>query len=207
MKKIFYLIFSLLLISCKFESKAQNESNIEDKCNGYYGEKYVEFFNKWSVNRENKKIIDSTLYYLNKQISCNPKDVGAIQEKAMFLIYNKFFENALKEIDTLSEVDPFFKMMKGTIGLKLNKENSEELLKEARKEFTQYIEEYNDPNDVVWKLILDNYFKGKEYALNKAESLKKTMKKDYEVTNIEAIELMIREMSKEDVLYHLFKIE
>lgn len=207
MKKIFYLIFPLLLISCKYESKAQDESSIDDKCNGYYGEKYAEFFNKWSVNRENERIIDSTLYYLNKQINCNPKDIGAIQEKANFLIYNKFYEKALIVIDSVSKVEPFFKMMKGTIGLKLDRQNSEELLKEAHGEFSQYIEEYNDPNDIVWKLILDNYLKGKEYALSEAERLKKNLKKDYEVANIEAIEQMIREMSKEDVLYHLFKIE
>jgi hypothetical protein len=209
MKKIFYLLIIVVFASCKFDGKAQDNKDIktDEKCNGYYGERYMDFFNEWSINRENKKIIDSTLYYLDKQIICNPKDIEFVQEKAMFLIYNKFYERALIEIDSISKVDPFFKMMKGTIALRLNKENSEELLKEAYGEFIQYTIEYNDPNDIAWKIVLDNYFKGKEYALDAITKSKQNTNDDYVITTFEVMEQMIKEMPKEEILYNLFKIE
>jgi len=205
MNKAIYLLFTILLFSCN--GKAQDSRSKDEKCNGYYAEKYSEFFNKWSVNREDKKVIDSTLYYLDKQISCDPKNFNNIQEKANFLIYNGFYERAMKEIDSVSDADPFFKMMKGTLALKLDKNNSDDLLKEARNEFTQYIQEYKDPNDVSWKIILDNYFEGKEYALSEATKAKKSFKEDYQITNIETIEQMIKEMPKKDILYQIFKIK
>lgn len=205
MNKAIYLLFTTLFFSCN--GKAQDNNTKDEKCNGYYAEKYSEFFNKWSVNRENKKIIDSTLYYLDKQINCDPDSFSNIQEKANFLIYNNFYEQAIKEIDSISNTNPFFKMMKGTLCLKLKKNNSEKLLKEARNEFAQYIQKHNDPNDVSWKIILDNYFEGKEYALKQTAKAKKSFKEDYQITNIETIEQMIKGMSKKDILYNLFKIK
>lgn len=205
MNKAVYLLFTILLFSCN--GKAQDNNIKEEKCNGYYAEKYSEFFNKWSVNRENKKVIDSTLYYLDKQISCDPHNFSNIQEKANFLIYNSFYDKAIKEIDSISNTNPFFKMMKGTLGLKLERDNSEKLLEEARNEFAKYIQKHNDPNDVSWKIILDNYFEGKEYALKQSAKAKKSFKEDYQITNIEAIEQMIKGMSKRDILYHVFKIK
>lgn len=209
MRKIFYLIILVILSSCKFNGKTKDNkiTNADERCDGYYGEKYIAFFDEWSVNRKDKKIIDSTLYYLDKLIKCDPKDKGFIQEKSNFLIYNKLYERALEEIDSISKVDPFFKMMKGTITLKLNKENSKELLKEARREFIQYVIEYNDPNDIFCKIILDNYFKGKEYALNEINRYLTKINDDYTISTFEVMEQMIKEMPKEEILYELFKIE
>ncbi|MGX1023605.1 hypothetical protein [Psychroflexus sp. MBR-150] len=205
MNKAIYLLFTIVFLSC---NNKDHDTNIKDEnCNGYYAKKYSEFFNKWSMNREDKQVVDSTLYYLDKQMSCDPKNISIIQEKANFLIYNELYEKAIIEIDSVSNTDPFFKMMKGTLSLKLNKNDGEKLLREARNEFTHYIQEYNNPNDVSWKIILDNYFEGKEYALRQSAKVKKNFKEDYQKTNIQTIEQMLKEMSKKEILYHLFKIK
>ncbi len=185
--------------------KAQN--NIDQKCNGYYVEKYSKFFEDWSTNRMNNKLVDSTLYYLDKQINCNPKNFIYIQEKANFLIYNGLYNKAIKTIDSVSYVDPFFKMMKGTLSLKLNVKNSDKLLKDAHNKFNQYLSEDKDPNDLSWKIILDNYFFGKDYALEELAKAKRKFEEDHQITNFESIEFMIKEMSKEEILFELFSIK
>lgn len=209
MKNIFYLLIILFFASCKFDGKAQENkvTMIDEKCNDYYGEKYMTFFDAWSINRNDTKLIDSTLYYLDKIISCDPEDSGSIQEKANFLIYNKLYERALKEIDSISNVEPFFKMMSGTLSLKLNKENSEKLLKEAHRKSIQFVKEYNDPNDIFWKIILDNYFQGKEYALTEIKKAKQNITDDYVISTFEELEKMINEKSKKEILYDIFNIE
>lgn len=205
MDKAVYLLFILLLFSCK--DKTQDNYTKEEKCNGYYANKYAKFFNEWSVNREDKKVIDSTLYYLDKKINCDVKNTNNIQEKANFLIYNGFYDEAIIEIDSISNTEPFFKMMKGALALRLGRNNSENLLKEAHNGFTQNIQKHHDPNDVFWKIMLDNYFEGKEYALKHSAKAKKNFNEEYQITNIEAVEQMIKEISKKEVLYHVFKIK
>lgn len=208
MEKIFFLLIIVFFASCQFDGKAQGNKGItaDKKCNGYGG-KYVSFFNQWSVNREDKIIIDSTLYFLDKLIQCDPEDKGLIQEKANFLIYNKFYERAIEEVDSISMEDPFFLMMKGTIALKLNQKKGEVILKDAHRKFIQKVIEYNEPTDVFHKIVLDNYFQGNEYALDEIVKYKQNSDDEYMIATFEVFEQMLKEKSEKEILYDLFKIE
>ena len=167
-----------------------------------YQEKYLEFYQKWNINSRNKVLIDSTLYYLNKQIEMNPRDYSLIIEKTIFLMKNNFYDKALLEIQIISEDGPFYKFLEGVISLKLDKDNSGKLLKEAHNEFIEYAKEYEDINDILWKVILDNYFEGKDYALKEIEKYKNKAEDKYQLYLYEEVKELILKMSKEEVLFN-----
>ncbi|HFG0578558.1 hypothetical protein [Flavobacterium psychrophilum] len=194
-------IFVLLLSNCN------NKKNIVSSTiqKNDYAECKV-FFDKYK-----KKMIieenDSALIYIDKAIKCNPNNNSYKNSKVNFLISIKNYKEADKQLDELITItnDPAFRLLKGIIKLKDSDPQSEKLLVNSYDEFNQ-IKKPTSSN-LIYKIALDNYFKGKDYSLNQVEEFKQTYKdKPYENQNIEALQELINKETKEIVLFKLFNI-
>jgi hypothetical protein len=194
-------IFVLLLSNCN------NKKNIVSSTiqKNDYAECKV-FFDKYK-----KKMIieenDSALIYIDKAIKCNPNNNSYKNSKVNFLISIKNYKDADKQLDELITItnDPAFRLLKGIIKLKDSDPQSEKLLVNSYNEFNQ-IKKPTSSN-LIYKIALDNYFKGKDYSLNQVEEFKQAYKdKPYENQNIEALQELINKETKEIVLFKLFNI-
>lgn len=199
--KITIISMTLILLSnCNSKKPASNivieKENL--KCKEIY-KKYNEKF----VLEEN----DSALIYINQAIECNPKSTNYKYTKIRFLVDINNYNDAIKELDKFipNSDDPAFKMQKGILMLKINDDNSKQILEESYFEYNKLIEPTS--NNLFYKIALDNYFKSKEYALNEILNFKNKYKgKDYEMQNIDALESLVKSENKENVLFKLFNI-
>lgn len=203
MKKIHLLNFLLLITTI---SSCQNKKNITEKnvtkenpeCEILYN-KYIEKFS----TREN----DSALYYIEKCIKCDPSKNENKYIKVQLLTSMKDYKNAILVFPDLKSGidDPALKMQKGVLMLKINDVNSRKVLEECYAEFKK-IEKPTSSN-LIYKIALDNYFMGKEFSTKEVEKFKLTYKdKPYESDNIKAVESLIKNVDKENVLFKLFNI-
>lgn len=197
-------LFIGLLSNCQNKNTVvkNNVNNVEKKsandCKAIFRK-----FNEKLVVEEN----DSAFYYLDKAIECDPKNNSFKYSKVKFLTNIKKYEDAIKQLDELTSnsTDPSLKMQKGILKLKINAVDSKNVLEKCYAEFNQ-IEKPTSSNS-LYKIALDNYFKGKEYSLNKIKKFRQEyMGKPYETDNINALEELIKKESKENVLFKLFDI-
>lgn len=163
------------------------------------------------IHKYNEKFIaeenDSALFYINKAIECNPKNNKYKDSKVRFLIGIKSYKEARLQLDELikSTNDPAFKLLKGIIKLKVKESDSRKFLDESYIEFSKI----NKPTsgNIFYKIALDNYFKGREFSLAEIQKFKEKFKEPYEIQNINALEQLILNNNKEEVLFSLFNIK
>jgi len=191
MKKIFLFVF-IIFFCCR---KKGNNTAVSQSCDNY-----IKKFNQYL--RDEK--IDSALYYINEAIKCDPTKNEYKLKKVQYLISEQRYEMAYKSIDDFSNPSPEFIMMKGVIALKLNKNNSNKLLKEAYKEIQ---DKTKNVNNQYYKIALDNYFEGKDYALNQIKVYQKTYDKKYYIYISDLLEKHIKNLSKEEVLFKIFNVK
>ncbi len=192
------LFFSLLTCNSNQEGVVKNNKN---ECS-IFNEKYLEY------SMLNKK--DSALYYIDKAIDCNPKDDFFKTEKIKSLIHYEDYNSAISFAKKLAkENDPNFKLLYGTLLLKMNDENAEIQLKEAYNLFSINTKNYNQNDSSLdfYKIGLDNYFKGKKYSLLMLEKFKKNYPDKNNLQSADYLENLINTTSKESVLYKLFDIK
>jgi len=200
-KSTLLLILLLLMCNCKHkphEHKIANKKTEEPDCKKFY-----KAYNQKYVLEE----ADSALVYINKAIDCDPNNSSYKFTKVKFLTEIKRYSDALKEADNLSSIsdDPAFKLFKGIIMLKMKNKDSDKILNEAYNSFSQ-IKEPTASNQ-FYKVALDSYIKGADYALTEIKELKERYKSDgYQMQNLTAIEELIRKENREAVLFKTFGI-
>ncbi|WP_395074839.1 tetratricopeptide repeat protein [Flavobacterium sp.] len=197
---IIILVSVIFFINCNNKKLIKNELTEQKHSNCDF------FLNKYSdkfMSGEN----DSALIYINKAIECNPNEFNYKDNKLIFLIATQSYIKAIEQLDELnsSNDDPAYKFQRGILMLKINDINAIKKLEQSYSEFNQ-ISKLTSSN-LFYKIALDNYFKGKEYSLNEVAKFKAIYKgKAYENQNIIALENLIKNENKENVLYKLFNI-
>lgn len=203
MRKIHFFNF-LLLISTV--SSCQNKTNIAEKGATQEKAKCEILYNKY-IEKFSAREKDSALYYIDKSIKCDQNNNDYKYAKAQLLISNKDYKSAILVLGELNSAitDPTIKMQKGILNLKINEPSSKKILEECYADFKRI--KGPTSNNLFYKIALDNYFKDKDYALIEIEKFKQTYKdKGYETQNINALESLIKNESKENVLFKLFNI-
>ncbi len=197
-KTLTILVFMpfILASSCK---NAKNETiEMKDK-------KQCEEFNKKHVNFVIAEQNDSAIYYIDKAIECNPEHENYKFSKVRFLIGLNKFGEAEKVFSTFNKPEePTIKMQIGILKLKNNDERSENILKEVHSK----LENLKSQNSTYffYKIALDNYFKGKDYAMNQVKEYKKEYTTAYELQNINTLENSILNNGKREVLFKLLNM-
>lgn len=205
--KILIISISLGILPKCSKEKTNQSPIIINKEEEQFAEckKWNKKFNDQILLEEN----DSALYYINKAIKCNPKNVNYIFSKIRFLVDIKKFNDAKLQLDKLILIsdDPAFKLMKAILTRKTKEEKSEQLLNESYITFNK-IKKPTSSNS-FYRIALDYYFKGKNYSLKEIEKHKNKYKESYEIQNINALEELIlnNDKEKEDVLFLLFNIK
>jgi predicted Zn-dependent protease len=195
----------LLLANCSNKRTTSNKTTSNTvivKENSKCKEIYKKYNEKY-VLEEN----DSALIYINQAIECNPKSSDYKFTKIRFLVEIKNYNDAIKQLDEfiLNSDDPAFKTQKGTLLLKINDKSSIKILSESYNDYKKI--KNPTSNNQFYKIALDNYFEGKEYALKEVEKFKQTYKgKGYENQNINVLEELIKNETKENTLFKLFNI-
>ncbi|MDN3673044.1 hypothetical protein QWY99_08290 [Flavobacterium branchiarum] len=205
--KITIISMALLLLSnCSNKVKSNpNPTVINNKTEDDFSDCkkiYKKFNNKFALEEN-----DSALIYINQAIKCNPKSSNYKFTKVRFLVETKNYNDAIIQLDELiiNSEDPAFKMEKGTIFLKINEKNAIKALRDAYNDYDKI--QNPTSNNQFCKIALDNYFKGKEYALKEIDKFKENYKdKGYENQNINFLEELINKETKENVLFKLFSI-
>ena len=188
MKYKLTLLLVIIIFSCKKKEKA--------KCNLYYNKYINASFN------ENK---DSSLFYIEKAVICNPKDKLYRNEKLKVLLFKKKYKSVLKELDFLDK-DIYYNVLKGLLYLKLDmkKEGNTILDNEYKKVVNvRRSKEKQKFRHFYYGLLLINYYEGKENGLklirengvvytgiNELDTLKHTEKLIEENTPINVLNLI-----------------
>lgn len=194
-------ILAILLSNCDGNKKIINKVTQEKDfsiCKKHF-KKYKEKF----ITQEN----DSALIFINKAIECDQSNNSYKNSKVIFLITIEDYISAINQLDELIKItnDPTFKLQKNVIGLKIHDKESQESLNSSYKEFNEI--KFPTSSNKFYMIALDNYFKGKDYALKEIEKVKLIYKdQPYESQNFKALEEMINTEKKDIVLFKLFNI-
>lgn len=191
--KIYIVIILCLAIGCKTKKDSFNNKNCQT-----YNDKYVEY--------AALRMIDSALFYVNKSIKCDQSSDFYKFEKVKLLVSAEEYEMAYDYLDSLlSHGETVFKMYKGVLGLKLQKNEAIILLQEAYNYFNDG--ELKNYDAAFYKSGLDNYFEGKKYAEKTIHTYKQLFQETpYAFEILEASRNIIDNNNKEQVLYKMFNI-
>lgn len=195
--RLFFLFLVVLAGTCKRKSKAELTSDCK-----ILNEKYVKF--------SSERQIDSALYYLDKTIACDSESDFFKFAKAKYYVNIEQYENAYEYIDVLlSKNEPSYLTYKGALGLKLNKPEAEGFLKRAYTTYGEMTEkEINKRNAAIYKISLDNYFLGKQNAIEQIAKYRDQSKiAAHEIQVIDFLENAINTSDKKDVLLSIFNIQ
>lgn len=207
--KLIIILMSILLLSnCNDKAKSDKDSSnslkkdLETNSSSNCKKMYKKFNEKFALEEN-----DSALVYINKAIECDSKNSNYQFSKVRFLIGINKYQDAINQIDELLFIsnDPTLKMLKAILMIKTNNSDFIKLLNKSYIEFNQ-IKSLTSSNQ-LYKIALDNYFKGKDYSLEEIKKYKELYKeKPYENQNILALENLIKNENKENVLFKLFSI-
>jgi len=187
---IFCLYLVIFMLSCK--------KNIKSDC---------EVYNEIFIEYDLKNQPDSALIYIDKAIKCDSKDEFYKFSKINFLIRQKNYLEASKLLEIINTDNKLsFQMLDAVLNMKIRKDTIDQKLISVYKKVKQS-KFHLDSNIFAYKIVLDNYFIGKEYALNEVLKAKK-MFEDYNSELIlSSVELNIKNETKEKVIYKLFNFE
>lgn len=196
MKYISLLLINLTFIFASCQTKTDSSKLKENSDCVIFYKKYKEA----TVSQQ----IDSALNYIDKAIKCDPNNASFKSNKIRFLISINKYKDAIEVVNTYSSKDTSLKMLEAVLKLKLETSDSKDLLQRCYDEYKQDKQMTNDK--LVYKIALTNYFKNKDEALKEIEYSKKKSSEEYERTNLEALEELIKKHDKREVLFNLFGI-
>lgn len=197
-KKYVFLILSCLLLSIQFCCK-NHKKKVEIYCEDY-NKLFVEFE---LVNRP-----DSALVYINKAIKCNPTEDFYKFSKVNFLNRQSNYIEAARLLKTLDyENELSLQLMVIALDMKTGRDSIDSKLNKIYTKIN-YHKFKVDASTIIYKIALDNYFKGGQYALNEIKEAKLDIK-DYNSTLLlESIKQNIESgSSKQEIIYKLFNFE
>lgn len=196
----FLLLFSLNHCNTKkdipLDNMQQNKELQDD-----YSTKY----RMWLLDRDSKQKQDSVLYYLNKLIVLNNKEDFYLVEKIKFLSQNSRYVETENEFTKLNSKDSFsIKLLEALIAIKKSPEEGNKKLRELYDK----IQKNNNiaEEEIIYKIGLDNHFKGKDYANEIIENLIKNREGTYEQELLYVLSEKINSEESLDVLFHLFNL-
>ena len=194
----FLFLFLLVLVGT---CKPKKQAKLNDDCK-ILNEKYVKF--------SSEQQIDSALYYLDKTIECDSESDFFKFAKAQYYVSIEQYEEAYDYINVLlSKNEPSYLTYKGALGLKLNKPEAESFLKRAYRAYSEMTDkEINKRNAAIYKISLDNYFLGKQNAIEQITEYRSQPKKEeHEIQVIDFLENAINNSDRKEVLLSIFNIK
>ncbi|MDN3672122.1 hypothetical protein QWY99_03440 [Flavobacterium branchiarum] len=205
MKNTYHIVTILLitsLLSC--QSKSESKKNLEKERIADRPECEV-IYNKY-IEKASKMENDSAIYFLNKSINCDPANDGYKFSKAQFFVDKQEYQEALNQLNEIKadSIDPTLRLFSSVLKLKLNSDDADKDLSDVYSKIAK-IKKPNSSN-VFYKLALDNYFKGKDYALEQLKFCKKIYTTDYDKQNLDVLESYINTDNKRNVLFKIFNI-
>lgn len=199
--KTFILSFMVVALATCNSQQSKKKVDTERDCS-FLNDKYVE-----SVMAERK---DSAVYYIDKAILCDPQDNFFKFEKIKLLMNYDDFEGAKNAAKKMANAkSPTFEMLYGTILLKQNDVGADAVLKKAHESLISDTKNYSEDNSNLhfYRIGLDNYFKGKEYSLEKIDEFKANYSDKDKLGLANHIYDLINKETKEDVLYKIFNLD
>lgn len=160
MKKI--IVYISLIVFMHNCSSTENKKILEIE------NKYSDSYEKWSLDTFSKKKQDSVLYFLNELIK-NTKDDFYKIEKVKFLCRLESYKEALLVFDTLEDTNSIsVDLLKGLIEIKEDSNKETVVLQNI---YNKYENEKLEIEEQFYKIALDCYFKGKNFAFNEIEEI------------------------------------
>ena len=185
---IFFMLCSL------FSCSKQNKKQIKD-CNAYK-ERFIDF--------ELTNNIDSALVYINKAIECNPTDEYYKFSKVNFLIRQLKYEEALKSLKTLNlENEVSLQLMEVALNMKIGGDSIDFKLDKIYAKINKHDFKSNS-SAIAYKIVLDNYFKGSDYALDKIALANANFEDNNSTLLFESLKNNIETYDKNEVVFKLF---
>lgn len=196
--RVLILFFIILASNCNSKKRNVGQFKCED-----LNKKYLDFVSE--------RKMDSAFFYLDKTIECDSKSDFFKFEKVKLYASLSEYQKAYDYIDVLLGKDePTYMAYKGSLGLKLGKEEADSILKKAYDNIKTLNTEKNAYDRTFYQLGLDNYFLGKDHVDKEVLKYKQIFKDTTSVQyqSIGVMENIIAsEESKEAVLYKMFNID
>lgn len=199
MPKIFFFISFFFLISSCSKIGVKEISEIEDK--------YVESYESWNLEIDTQKRQDSVLYYIDELIKLSKDDFYKI-EKIKILCRIEKYKEALTVFNILEERDSFaIELLRGLIEIKDNPNPKNENIV-LQHIYQKYKSKKLTIEDNFYKIALDYYFRGGDYAIDEINSLVnkgKLTKSNEQLYEILKERIQAKE-DRLDVLFYLFNL-
>lgn len=194
-KTIFFI--SLFFLASNCSKKNENLSEIEDK--------YIESYENWNLETDSQKKQDSVLYYIDELINISEDDFYKI-EKIKFLYRIEKNKNALSVFKTLKEQDSFtIELLRSLIEIKENSNKTDVVLQNV---YHKYEIKKLTIEENLYKIALDYYFKGGNYAINQINSI--MSKEELSESNKQLYEILQEKIQEEEngveVLFYLYNL-
>lgn len=195
-KTIFFISLFLLASNCS-KKENRNLSEIEDK--------YIESYENWILETDSQKKQDSVLYYIDELINISKGDFYKI-EKIKFLYRIEKNKDALSVFKTLKEQDSFLiELLRTLIEIKDNSNNADSVLQSI---YQKYEGKKLTIEENLYKIALDYYFKGGNYAIDKISDL--MAKEELSESNKQLYEILREKIQEEEnsleVLFYLYNL-
>jgi|SRR5690606_24332193 len=197
MTKLFFLLSLSFLTSYCSISENKKLSELEDK--------YIESYENWNLEINSHQKQDSVLYYIDELINISKDDFYKI-EKIKFLYRIEKKKDALSVFNILNEQDSFsIDLLRSLIELKEDSTKTEAVLYSVYK---KYESENLTINDRLYKIALDYYFKGKDFAINEISNvMSKEGVSEYDKQLYEILaEKIHNSEDRLDVLFYLYNL-
>lgn len=195
-KTIFFISLFLLASNCSRQEN-ENLSEIEDK--------YIESYENWNLETDSQKKQDSVLYYIDELINISKDDFYKI-EKIKFLYRIGKNKDALSVFKTLKGQDSFMiELLKTLIEIKDNSKNTDLVLQNI---YQKYESKKLTIEENLYKIALDYYFKGGNYAIDEINSI--MSKEELSESNKQLYEILQEKIQDEEnsleVLFYLYNL-
>ncbi len=196
MKALIFISLTFLVSNCNNTKNSLEFERIE--------EKYVLSYENWSLEPDSKSKQDSVLLYINEMINVSKDDFYKV-EKIKFLCRIEKYNEALAVFETFKEQKSFTTDLLHTlIKLKINPKDEIPL----QAVYQKWKNKKLTVEENLYKIGLDNYFQGNDYAINEINSIIK--RHDLSSSNQELYQLLREKIDeKEDrmeVLFYLYNL-
>lgn len=197
MAKIFFFIGLFFLTSNCSNPENKNLSEIEAK--------YIENYENWNLDTDSQNKQDSVLYYIDELINISEDDFYKV-EKIKFLYRIEKNKDALSVFKTLNEQNSFMiELLRTLIEIKDNSNNTDSVLQSICH---KYEDKKLTIEENLYKIALDYYFKGGNYAIDEINDL--MTKEELSESNKQLYEILQEKIQNEEdsleVLFYLYNL-
>lgn len=184
---------------------ASNCSNPENKKLSEVEDKYIESYENWNLETDSQKKQDSVLYYIDKLINISKDDFYKI-EKIKFLYRIERYKDALSVFKILKERNSFtIDLLRSLIEIKDDSKNANIILQSI---YQKYENKKLTIEEKFYKIALDYYFKGGNYAIDEINNL--ISKEELSESDRQLYEILQEKIQNEEdsleILFYLYNL-